>query len=114
MAYRSAAHRPPDSGFNALRCALMSQQPPPNQPGPSSGGAMTTGFRDSTTTGATFSSMTALISGGVGFGTVKLIVCTRSVGTGADVSSATSSQIAPPWAGPNFVVGVGVPYTRVQ
>src|SRR6476660_1867419 len=104
MAYRSAAHRPPDSGFNALRCALMPQQPPPfNQPGPSSGGAMTTGFRDSTTTGATFSSMTALISGGVGFGIVKLTVCTRSVGRKADVSSATSSQTAPPWAGPNFV-----------
>src|SRR6476661_1493277 len=115
MAYRSAAHRPPDSRFNAVRCALMSQQPSPsNQPGPSSGGATTTGFRDSTTTGATFSSMTALISGGVGFGTVKLTVCTRSAGRGADVSSATSSQTVPPWAGPNFVVGVGVPYTRVQ
>src|SRR6478735_11673505 len=115
MAYRSAAHRPPDSRLNAVRCALMSQQPAPsNQPGPSSGGAMTIGFRDSTTAGAAFSSMTALISGGVGLGTVKLTVCTRSVGSGADVSSATSSQIAPPWAGPNFVVGVGVPYTRVQ
>src|SRR5258708_30052997 len=97
MAYRSAAHRPPDSGFNAVRCALMSQQPPPfNQPGPSSGGAMTTGFRDSTTTGATFSSMTALISGGVGFGGVKLTVWKRSVGGGAGVSSAAASHIAAP------------------
>ncbi len=75
---------------------------------------MTTGFRDSTTTGATSSSMIAVISGGVGFGIVKPTVCTRSVGSGADVSNATSSQTAPPWAGPNFVVGVGVPYTRVQ
>src|SRR5258708_30052750 len=99
MAYRSAAHRPPDSGFNAVRCALMSQQPPPfNQPGPSSGGAMTTGFRDSTTTGATFSSMTALISGGVGFRAVELAGCTRSVGGGADGAQATASQIAPPLA----------------
>src|SRR6187431_3579071 len=106
MAYRSAAHRPPDSGFNAFRCALMSQQPPPsNQPGPSSGGAMTTGLKGSTATGATVSSMTALISGGVGFGTVKLTVCTRSVGRASDVSNATSSQTAPPWAGPNVVVG---------
>ena len=75
---------------------------------------MTTGFRVSTATGATFSSMVAVISGGVGFGTVKLTVCTRSAGTAADLSSATSSQTSPLWPGPNFVVGVGVPTTRVQ
>ena len=109
MANRSAAHSPPLSGFSAVRCAVMSQQLlPSNQFGPSSGGAMTAGLRVCTVTGATSSSMVAGISGGDGFGIATPMVWTRSVGTVADLSSATSSQTMPACPGPNFVVGACV------
>ena len=75
---------------------------------------MTAGLRVCTVTGATASSMVAGISGGDGFGTEMPTVWTRSVGMVADLSSATSSHTIPVCAGPNFVVGVWVPMTRVQ
>ena len=115
MANRSAAHSPPLIGLVALRWAVISQQLlPSNQFGPLSGGAITAGLRVCTATGATSSSMVAGNSGGDGFGIATPMVWTRSVGTVADLSIATSSHTMPACPGPNFVVGAGAPSARVQ
>src|SRR5258708_34910340 len=81
MANRSEAHSWPLSGFIAIRCAPMPQQlSASNQFGPSNGGAMTTGLRVWTVTGATVSVIVGKSIGGVGFGSATPSVWAGVVG----------------------------------
>src|SRR5260370_14540017 len=93
MANRSEAHSWPLSGFIAIRCAPMSQQlSASNQFGPSNGGAMTTGLRVWTVTGATVSVIVGKSIGGFGCGSQTPIVCPRVVGICRGLPSAGPPQ----------------------